>query len=77
MSILARYQSGIRTLDIAVTDNGSWKQPQPAPTRGHALPLTDTLSSSALITTGPHGTTVTLRWSPLLQVPPQIAWVVQ
>jgi serine/threonine-protein kinase RsbW len=61
MNITARYRHTARTLDVTVTDHGTWKQQQPT-TGGRGLLLIRALTDTTDIATGPAGTTVTLQW---------------
>jgi len=62
MNITARYRHTARTLDVTVTDHGTWKQQQPTHARGRGLLLIRALTDTTDIATGPAGTTVNLQW---------------
>jgi anti-sigma regulatory factor (Ser/Thr protein kinase) len=48
-------------LTAEVADAGAWRQRTPDPTRGNGLPLMRGSMDDVTVTTGEHGTTVTLR----------------
>jgi len=55
--------SGPTDVSVAVVDGGRWRPaPSDAGFRGRGLQMIDALADHADITTGPHGTSVRMRW---------------
>ncbi len=51
------------SLEVTVTDGGRWKSDaSSSPYRGRGLALISALSDASDVTSGPDGTSVTLRW---------------
>ncbi|WP_354563430.1 MULTISPECIES: ATP-binding protein [Gordonia] len=57
------------SLEVTVTDSGRWKSDaSSSPYRGRGLALISALSDASDVTSGPDGTSVTLRWHQRLSV---------
>ena len=57
------------SLEVTVTDTGQWKSDASAsPYRGRGLALISALCDASDVTSGPHGTSVTLSWRQQLSV---------
>lgn len=61
-TIEGHYRYTTRTLDVTVADQGTWQPPQHSRDKGRGIALMNALCENADITTGPSGTTVSLRW---------------
>jgi serine/threonine-protein kinase RsbW len=66
MHVLASYDGGASTLTVTVTDEGNWRNVDPASTelrRGRGIPLMHALADHATVDSSANGTRVSLKWS--------------
>lgn len=65
IGIRANYHADDQKLTVTVSDEGSWRVPEPQPadrSRGRGIPLMRELSDALSIETSPGGTRVRLEW---------------
>jgi serine/threonine-protein kinase RsbW len=66
MHVLARYDGTAATLTVTVTDEGAWRNVDPATTdlrRGRGIPLMQALADHAAVDSSAAGTRVCLEWN--------------
>jgi len=66
MHVLADYDGTAATLTVTVTDEGAWRNVDPATTelsRGRGIPLMRALSDHAIVDSSDAGTRVCLEWN--------------
>jgi serine/threonine-protein kinase RsbW len=66
MHVLARYDGTAATLTVTVTDEGAWRNVDPATTdlrRGRGIPLMQALADHAAVDSSATGTCVCLEWN--------------
>jgi anti-sigma regulatory factor (Ser/Thr protein kinase) len=66
MHVCADYDGRAATLTVTVTDEGVWRDADPATkgrSRGRGIPLMQMLADRATVVTSPAGTRVCLEWN--------------
>jgi serine/threonine-protein kinase RsbW len=66
MHVLASYDGTAATLTVTVTDEGAWRNVDPAKTelrRGRGIPLMQALADHATVDSSAGGTRVCLEWN--------------
>jgi anti-sigma regulatory factor (Ser/Thr protein kinase) len=72
MHVLAKYEGTAATLTVTVTDEGAWRNVDPAkaePRRGRGISLMHALADRATVDASASGTRVWLQWNRVAAAP--------